>query len=135
MRTPTVGLSARGALLSAGIGLSVFALAACGNASTGMAQGILRRTVPTGDTVPLISEPIRADQSLQFTWDFETHLSALAYADWLRAQLRDFQVVDQNRSDLRFGKYQGGDAYRLQVTIEAGTASTRVHVQLVALPD
>lgn len=135
MRTPTVGLTVCRALLFGCIGLGGLALAACGDASRGMAQGILRRTIPSGDTVPSLSEPVRADQSLEFTWDFETHLSTMAYADWLKAQLREFQVVAESGSDLRFGQDVGGDAYRLRVTLQAATAMTRVHVQLVAAPD
>jgi hypothetical protein len=135
MRTPTVRLTVCRALLSGCIGLGGLALAACSDASRGVAQGILRHTVPPGDTVPSLSEPVRADQSLQFTWDFETHLSTMAYADWLKAQLRDFQVIAESESDLRFGQSVGGDAYRLRVTLQAATAMTQVHVQLVASPD
>jgi hypothetical protein len=135
MRTPIVGLIVCHALLSGCIGVGVLALAACSDASRAVAQGILRRTVPPGDTPPSLSEPVRADQSLQFTWEFETHLSTMAYADWLKAQLRDFQVVDERGSDLRFGQAVGGDAHRLHVTFQASTPMTRVHVQLVTSPD
>lgn len=135
MRIPTVGLTACRTLLSTYIGLSGFVFVACGDASRGVAQGILSRTIPPGDTLPALSEPVRAGQSLQFIWDFETHMSLIDYAEWLKTQLKDFQVVDENGSDLRFGKQDGGDAYRLHVTFQAAPPVTRVHVQLVAAPD
>jgi hypothetical protein len=135
MRIPTVGLPAWRALLSTYIVLSGFAFAACGDASRGVAQGILSRTIPPGDTLPALSEPVRAGQSLQFTWDVETHMSVSDYAEWLKTRLKDFQVVEENGSDLHLGTLIGGDAYRLHVTLQAATPVTRVHVQLVASPD
>ena len=135
MRTPTVGLTAWRALLSTYIVVSGFAFSVCSDASRGVAQGILSRTVPAGDTLPALSEPVRAGQSLQFNWDFETHMSVIDYAEWLKTRLKDFQVVDEHGSDLHLGKQVGGDAYRLHVTLQAATPVTRVHVQLAAAPD
>lgn len=99
------------------------------------AEAILRRTVPGGDAVPSLSGPTRSGQSIQFTWDFQTHLTPTAYSAWLPEQLRDFELVSGDGPQLRLAKHLGGDSYRLLVTAELDGATTRVHVQLTESPD
>ena len=72
---------------------------------------------------------------MQFTWDFQTQLTPTAYAAWLQEQLRDFELIPGDGSQLRLSKQAGGDAYRLLVTAQLDGASTHVHVQLTESPD
>lgn len=99
------------------------------------AEAILRRTVPGGDAVSTLSAPTRSGQSIQITWDFQTHLTPTAYRAWLPEQLRDFELVPGDGPQLRLSKHLGGDSYRLVVTAESDGATTRVHVQLTESPD
>ena len=99
------------------------------------AETILHRTVPGGDAVPTLSGPTRSGQSIQITWDFQTHLTPTAYSAWLPEQLRDFELVPGDGPQLRLSKHLGGDSYRLLVTAESDGATTHVHVQLTESPD
>ncbi len=135
MSTLTPALTASRTLFLACVGLTVLWLPACSDATATLAQEILIRTIPPGDSEPSLSEPVRSGQSLQFRWDFEGHLDATDYFNWLSSRLRDFQVVERNGSDLYMAKHVDGDAYRLHVTLESGTGVTRIHVQFTASPD
>jgi hypothetical protein len=73
--------------------VSVASLIAGCDASRTTAQEILRRTIPPGDALPTLSDPMRSGPSLQFTWDFETHLTLSAYTAWLKEHGRSFEVV------------------------------------------
>ena len=115
--------------------LVVASLSVACDASEAPAEGILRRTVPHEDARPTISGPTRSGQSIQFTWDFQTHLTPTAYSAWLPEQLRDFELVPGDGPQLRLSKHLGGDSYRLLVTAESDGATTHVHVQLTESPD
>jgi hypothetical protein len=99
------------------------------------AQEILRRTIPPGDATPTLSAPVRSERSLQFTWDFDTHLTPAEYTAWLKRHIQDFAVVDDSRLGLSLAKHIGGDVYRLRMKTESGTGTTRVHAQLTASAD
>ena len=135
MPSLTHGLVSRRTLLVLGGALIVLPWPACGDQSKTLEQDILNRTIPPGEPALSPPEPVRSSQSLQFTWDIETRMSPADYSAWLTAQLRDFQLVDANDSDLHFAKAVGGDAYRVHVTLQSGLAVTRVRVQLTASPD
>ena len=115
--------------------LVVASLSAACDVSEAPAEAILRRTVPKEDARPGISGPMRPGESIQFTWDFQTHLTPTSYKAWLPEQLRDFEVVSGDGPQLRLAKHSGGDSYRLLVTAESDGATTRVHVQLTESPD
>ena len=115
--------------------LIVAILSAACDVSEALADGILRRTVPPEDARPSLSGPTRSGQSIQFTWDFQTHLTPTAYSAWLPEQLRDFELVSGDGPQLRLAKHLGGDSYRLLVTAELDGATTRVHVQLTESAD
>ena len=102
--------------------------------STKPAQEILRRTIPPGDTAPTLADAVSSEGRMQVTWDFESHFTAAQYADWLRAQLRDFDVIPSDPAQMQFSKLIGGDSYRLLITLQAGPSTTRVHAQLTASP-
>ena len=111
-------------------------LAACDDSAKGRALGLVRRTIPTGDSMPSLADAVRNGQSISYVWDVETPMSPNAYGAWLREQLTDFDVVESDLPRLRFAKLVGGDAYRLYLTIERGTAAdTHVHGQLIVSPD
>ena len=44
-------------------------------------------TVPPGDTVDALGEPVRETQSLRFTWSVETRLGKGQYLEWVAAAL------------------------------------------------
>ena len=134
MRKATLDRTASYVLLAICIGLST-AFGACSDASRRVVEDIFNRTIPPGDTVPTLSDNARASQSVEFTWEFGTHLNATEYAEWLKTRLRDFQLVKENGAELYLGKQIDGDAYRLHVTLHGEAAGTRVHVQLTASPD
>jgi hypothetical protein len=131
----TLGLVARRTVFVACMGLMGLSLSACDDPSRSLAQDVLSRTIPPGDPVPSLSEPVRSGQSLQFTWDFESRMDPTGYADWLKTRLGDFQVIDGRASNLHLAKQVDGDAYRLHVTLLSGTGVTGVHMQLTASPD
>lgn len=62
-------------------------------------------------------------------------MSPTGYVDWLKARLREFQVVQDSGLELHLTKLAAGDAYRLHVTLVPGTGITHVHLQLTATPD
>ncbi len=66
----------------------------------------------------------------------KTRMSPIAYGAWLRERLTDFQEVESTVPGLHFAELVGGDAYRLSLTIEGGTAGgAHVHGQLTVSPD
>ena len=107
----------------------------CHDPLTAQAQRILIRTVPTDAGAPALPEPTRYDQSANFSWDFDTAMNASVYVDWVKRQLRDFEVVDSRDQDLRFAALIGGDAYHLRVSPQAGAGRTHVHVELMTSAD
>ena len=76
-------------------------------------QEILHRTIPAGDAMPGLSGAVSSGSSIQFTWEFDTHLATNDYATWLRAHLDDFQVAPLDGARLGLAKLIGGDSYRL----------------------
>ncbi len=114
----------------------VVTVAACDDSAKGLALGLVRRTIPTGDSMPPLPEAARNGQSISYVWDMETPMGPNAYAAWLREHLTDFDLVDDAMPRLRFAKLVGGDAYRLSLTLVSGTAgNTYVHGQLIVSPD
>ena len=128
----TIRLAIRFVLL-AGL-VSAASLSAGCDSSRTTVQEILRRTIPPGDAVPTLSESARSGQSLQFIWDFDTHLTPSEYQAWLE-HVRDFEVVQEGQSRLSLATHIGGDAYRLLITAEPGTGTTRIRAQLTASAD
>jgi hypothetical protein len=111
-------------------------LCASGCYSSGtIADDVLRRTVPEGDSTPVLSGPVWTGQLAQFAWDFDTHMSAPGYVEWLEQHLHDFQMVDRDRARLRLVKQGEGDAYRLQIVLDQIDGRTLVHARLFASPD
>lgn len=105
------------------------------DSSSGVANDVLRKTVPAGDLRPTLSGPVQTGQSLQFTWEFETHLGASAYTEWLVRQLHDYRIVERDPSQLRLAKGVTGDAYLLMIALEPINTRTYVRVTFSALPD
>jgi hypothetical protein len=117
------------------IGLSSLLDAGC-IAIAPTAADTMRRTIPDGEAQPVLLGPVWTGPSAQFTWEFETRLSAADYIEWLVPRVRDFEVVDRQPIRLVLRKYVGGDAYQLRLTLEEG-AQERTHVRgiLTASPD
>jgi hypothetical protein len=115
--------------------LATIWIPACGGPSSDRAQDILKRTIPPGASMPPLSEPTRSRESLQLTWDVETQMSSTAYSDWLKTRFQDFQLVSEGGLELHLAKLTGGDAYRLHVTLQAGSGVTHAHMQLTVSPD
>jgi hypothetical protein len=129
----TIRLAIRFVLL-AGLVSATGLSAGCDSSRTTELE-MLRRTIPPGDAVPTLSEPVRSGQSLQFTWDFDTRLTSSKYQAWLKEHLRDFEAVQEGPFRLRLATHIGGDAYRLLMTAEPGTGTTHIHAQLTASAD
>jgi hypothetical protein len=118
--------------------LAMTGLVAVGCSSTAgtPAGDILRRTVPPGESVPSLSGPAWSGQSAQFTWDFDTHMSATAYSEWLTQQLRgDFQPVERDGSHLFMTKHASGDLHRLRLAFSMSGPLTHVQAVLTSAPD
>ena len=107
-------------------------ISAC-DSSQALAQDILRRSVPPGESAPPLSQAIRSTGSAQFMWDIDTHRDD--YATWVRQQLLDFEVVTASPAQLRMAKMVGGDACRLLFVIEPRAGVTHVHVEMTERPD
>jgi len=105
------------------------------DSSNGVASDLLRRTVPAGDSTPTLSGPVRTGQSVQFTWEFQTHLGASAYMDWLARQLHEYRMVARDASQLRLAKGVAGDAYVLMIALEPINERTYVRITFSASPD
>jgi hypothetical protein len=126
----------RAGVLVACMAFGAFTTLGCGDPIAVAARDVARRTAPPGDVAPSLSQPLWSNQSTQFVWDLDTHLNATAYGAWVRGALADFEVVNATGLALQMGKLIGGDAYRLSITMQSGTASvTHVHVQLTVSPD
>jgi hypothetical protein len=93
-------------------------------------------TVPTGDPVPALEEPVYSDNALQFTWAFDTHLDPRTYLEWVSSQLttRGFTVQSANSSALELSRVDGGDAYRVRIDV-VSSPPTQVRIGLRASPD
>jgi hypothetical protein len=116
------------------LGLTILGSVGCDSSRTN-AGDTLRRTVPEGDSEPALAGPVWSGQSAQFTWDFETHLDAMAYTAWLAERLRDFEIVTQDSGHVLLRKYRDGDSYRIQLVLDNMNGRTRVHATLNASPD
>ena len=68
-------------------------------------------------------------------WDFETHLNAAAYVEWLPQHVRDFEIIKRESAHLLLRKYVDGDFYRLHIVLENLNGRARVHAVLTASPD
>ena len=108
---------------------------ACGSRYEGI-QALKGATVPTGDRVPALEEPLHSDNALQFTWDFDTHLDPRTYLEWVSSQLtvRGFTVQSANSRTLELSRVDGGDAYRVRIDI-VSSPPTHVRIGLRASPD
>lgn len=93
-------------------------------------------TVPAGDRAPALDEPVRSDQSLQFSWEFDSHLEPASYLEWVAAQLtkRRFTVQRRDAAAVELTRIDGGDAYRMRVEV-VSSAPTHVRVGLRASAD
>ena len=93
-------------------------------------------TVPVGDAVDVLGDPVRENQSLRFTWTIETHFEEARYLEWVAAGLgrQGFTVRQRQAHSLMFTKLDVGDAYRLNVEVRQGNP-TRVQVTLTASPE
>ena len=129
----TIRLAIRFVLL-AGL-VSAASLSAGCDSSRTTVQEILRRTIPPGDAVPTLSEPVKSGQSLQFTWEFDTRLTPSEYQVWLKEHVHDFEVVQESPSGLSMATHIGGDTYRLLMTADPGTGTTHIRAQLTASAD
>jgi len=100
------------------------------------AEGILARTIPAGHQVPSLAAAPNPGTAAQYTWDFETLVTAPDYNAWLKEQFRDYEVVADDPTHLRLAKVASGDAYRLMVSLDSrGAGLTHVHAQLTFAPD
>ena len=104
------------------------------DSSDRIATDILRRTIPPGDSSPLLSRPTWSGQSVRFTWEFETGVGP-GYADWLVQHLHEFRVFERDASHLWLSKYVEGEAYTLRIALEPMIQRTYVRVTLTASPD
>ena len=100
------------------------------------AEGILARTIPAGHQVPSLAPAPTTGTAAQFTWDFETLVTASDYIAWLKDQFRDYEIVADDAAHVRLAKVAPGDAYRLMVSLDPrGGGLTHVHAQLTIAPD
>lgn len=92
-------------------------------------------TVPNGDTVDVLGEPVRENQSLRFTWTVETRLERAQYLEWVAAALerQEFTVRERQERSLTLSKLDDGDAYRLSVVVTQ-EHPTRVQVTATVSP-
>jgi hypothetical protein len=92
-------------------------------------------TVPMGDTVDVLSEPVRENQSLRFTWTVETRLERAQYLEWVATALgrQGFNVHERQERSLTLSKLDDGDAYRLSVVVTQ-EHPTRVQVTATVSP-
>ena len=92
-------------------------------------------TVPTGDTVDVLGEPVRENQSLRFTWTIETRFGGGQYLEWVAAALgrQGFTVRERQEHSLTLSKLDEGDSYRLKVVVVQENP-TRVRVTATVAP-
>ena len=92
-------------------------------------------TVPPGDTVDALGEPVRENQSLRFTWSVETRLGKGQYLEWVAAALgrQGFTVRERQEHSLTLSKLDDGDSYRLNVVVTQENP-TRVQVTATVSP-
>lgn len=92
--------------------------------------------MPAGDRAPSLDEPVRSDHSLQFSWDFDSHLDPETYLDWAAEQLakRGFTIQRRDVASAELTRVDSGDAYRMRVEI-VSSSPTHVRVTLRASAD
>ena len=92
-------------------------------------------TVPAGDTVDVLGEPVRENQSFRFTWTIETRFGAGQYLEWVAAALgrQGFTVRERQDHSLTLSKLDEGDSYRLNVVVIQENP-TRVQVTATVAP-
>jgi hypothetical protein len=92
-------------------------------------------TVPPGDTVDALGEPVRENQSLRFIWSVETRLGKGQDLEWVAAALgrQGFTVRERQEHSLTLSKHDDGDSYRLDVVVTQENP-TRVQVTATVAP-
>lgn len=92
-------------------------------------------TVPTGDSVSVLSEPVRENQSLHFTWTIETRFGGVKYLEWAAVALgrQGFTVRERQEHSWTLSKLDDGDAYRLNLKVTQDNP-TRVQVTATLTP-
>lgn len=93
-------------------------------------------TVPAGDTSPRLADPVSEGYARRFTWEFDSHLDATGYLEWLVPRLTQdgFAVPARRGNAIAVARLDGGDAYRMSVEVSA-SPPTHVRVTLVVSPD
>lgn len=93
-------------------------------------------TVPIGDAVDRLGDPIRENGSLRFAWTVESHFDPARYLEWVAAGLAREGFTTQQRQgrSLALTKFDGGDSFRLNIEVFR-EGPTRVRVGLIVSPD
>jgi hypothetical protein len=116
--------------------LACLALAACGSSPRQTVRAIKDATVPAGDTADTLVDPVTERQSMRFGWEFDSHLDAARYLDWVLGQLTNigFAINQRGPNAIALTRLEGGDAYRMRIEV-VRQSPTHVRVTLTISPD
>ena len=115
--------------------MSCLALLACGSPYQTV-RAIKDATVPTGDRADSFADPVAEQQSMRFGWEFDSHLDAGSYLDWVVGQLtnRSFTLNQRGPNAIALTRLDDGDAYRMSIEV-VGQSPTHVRITLTISPD
>jgi hypothetical protein len=111
-------------------------LVGCGSADHAGVNHIVHLVVPPGDSAPSPVGPMAEGQSLQFMWEFKTHLNPREYLAWVVGVLgRDaFRLEGGAADSAKLNRADGEGLYQVSVEIVA-RSPTLVQVIVVRSPE